>query len=382
LAKLFQAKLNEIYAEMVRTTGNAIVDAVVFWLKTMPYLTGENCSLAKPLQQQFERKWANVLNLPPEPYPVCYSAAELRDRVRSEFPSVSSGWRAGRYHCPDIMICASSEEAIKRGDYLLVLGELHLGGNTLTASLFVNQHPSPDELFRAVEHDLGSPNIVPVAPRSADKVARTNPSLFSPADYKLEYALDSFTTDRSKALPVSSLVVERNRGKLIARTRDGKVCFDAMDLIGGRFSDMVMNAFRLLAPRKHSPRISIDRLVVKRESWRFAPDELPFTREPESATRFLRAREWARAHNIPRFVFFKVPVERKPAYLDFKSSIYVDIFSKMVRRTMEANVLDAFIEISEMLPGIDQCWLTDAQGNRYTSELRMVAVDLSQPDED
>jgi len=29
-----------------------------------------------------------------------------------------------------------------------------------------------------------------------------------------------------------------------------------------------------------------------------------------------------------------------------------------------------------MLPGPDDCWLADQDGQRYTSELRMVAVDL------
>jgi hypothetical protein len=28
-----------------------------------------------------------------------------------------------------------------------------------------------------------------------------------------------------------------------------------------------------------------------------------------------------------------------------------------------------------MLPGPDECWLADADGNHYVSELRMVAVD-------
>jgi hypothetical protein len=29
-----------------------------------------------------------------------------------------------------------------------------------------------------------------------------------------------------------------------------------------------------------------------------------------------------------------------------------------------------------MLPGPDDCWLADQSGQRYTSELRLVAVDL------
>ena len=34
-----------------------------------------------------------------------------------------------------------------------------------------------------------------------------------------------------------------------------------------------------------------------------------------------------------------------------------------------------------MLPAPDQAWLTDAQGQRYTSELRMVAVDQKTADQ-
>jgi hypothetical protein len=33
------------------------------------------------------------------------------------------------------------------------------------------------------------------------------------------------------------------------------------------------------------------------------------------------------------------------------------------------------ITISELLPGPDQAWLPDADGNRYFSELRLTAVD-------
>jgi hypothetical protein len=32
-----------------------------------------------------------------------------------------------------------------------------------------------------------------------------------------------------------------------------------------------------------------------------------------------------------------------------------------------------------MLPDPEHLWLTDAQGNRYTSELRLTAVDLTHP---
>ncbi len=33
------------------------------------------------------------------------------------------------------------------------------------------------------------------------------------------------------------------------------------------------------------------------------------------------------------------------------------------------------ITFTQMLPAPDQCWLADAEGNHYVSELRMVAVE-------
>ncbi|HWF02882.1 MAG TPA: lantibiotic dehydratase, partial [Candidatus Angelobacter sp.] len=120
------------------------------------------------------------------------------------------------------------------------------------------------------------------------------------------------------------------------------------------------------------------RLVIKRESWSFVPTTLEFASCTTSAERFLQARKWAQANGIPRFVFFKVPLEGKPAYLDFDSPILVDIFSKMVRRTVAENLPDASVDVSEMLPSPTQAWLPDINGQRYTSELRIVAVDNKQ----
>jgi hypothetical protein len=47
----------------------------------------------------------------------------------------------------------------------------------------------------------------------------------------------------------------------------------------------------------------------------------------------------------------------------------------MVRRTQDAGTAGAQIDVSEMLPTPEQIWLTDAENNRYTNELRIVVVD-------
>jgi hypothetical protein len=71
---------------------------------------------------------------------------------------------------------------------------------------------------------------------------------------------------------------------------------------------------------------------------------------------------------LPRLVFVKVPEEMKPCFIDFESPVFVEIFAKLARRTTS-------MVVTEMLPAIDDAWLTDADGHGFTSELRMVAVD-------
>jgi len=53
----------------------------------------------------------------------------------------------------------------------------------------------------------------------------------------------------------------------------------------------------------------------------------------------------------------------------------VAIFAKMVRLSRELGGPAAPISLSEMLPDPDHLWLPDVEGQRYTSELRMVALD-------
>jgi hypothetical protein len=80
---------------------------------------------------------------------------------------------------------------------------------------------------------------------------------------------------------------------------------------------------------------------------------------------------------MPRFVFIKTPVEMKPCFVDFDSPIYIDLFLKLIRRTREQGPDDSLIDVTEMLPTPDQLWLQDRQGRRYTSEFRLVALDLA-----
>jgi hypothetical protein len=68
-----------------------------------------------------------------------------------------------------------------------------------------------------------------------------------------------------------------------------------------------------------------------------------------------------------------VPVEAKPMAADFRSIVLVNLFAKQIRQTKAAGYAE--YSVSEMLPDLDQLWLADQAGRRYSSELRFVAFD-------
>lgn len=382
VSEIYRASIMKLYSDLTRSMRATTLDAGILWQHAMPFFYEKSSILIEPVLEEFRSKWNRILQLGSGREPIHFSSDELRERIRKEFPADHPGWLAARHHSPDIMIAAASPEAIQRGDYFFVMGEMHVSRNTLNASLFVNQHPNPLELLKAVEQDLGPTYVVPVGLRAPEQGCRTVNTLIGESHVRLEYMPDAYIADRDRAIPLSSLVLENQKGKLVVRTRDGSRSYDAINLVGDLLSVLVIDCFKIMAPRPHTPRVSIDRLVIKRESWQFVPSELEFVRQADAAERFLKVRTWARENGIPRFAFFKVPIERKPAYLDFESPILVDMFVKMIRRTIEANPPDARIEITEMLPDIENAWLGDINNRRYTSEFRIVIVDSNKVAQD
>jgi hypothetical protein len=141
---------------------------------------------------------------------------------------------------------------------------------------------------------------------------------------------------------------------------------------------MTAGSFDLLPPTGHSPRVTIDDLVVSREKWTLPVAEPAFAGTPDESARYLQARAWAAGHELPRHVFLRFAGERKPIYADLTSLASIDLISRALRRCRREAGADATITVTEMLPAPEQAWLADARGRRYTAELRMVAVDQKQ----
>lgn len=81
--------------------------------------------------------------------------------MAAAFGDAPRGWTASRHVGPDIVVVADDADAVARGEFELVVGELHLASNTVSFSVFVNQHPVPAELLAETDRDPG-PRLLPM----------------------------------------------------------------------------------------------------------------------------------------------------------------------------------------------------------------------------
>ncbi len=378
LAVKYNQIFKDIFSQIAGKSGAKTLPFLSFWYLACPLFWHDQTDFSSAIEAEFQKKWQAIFQIAENSNRVEYSSEQLQSAVAETFRVPNSGWPSIRYTSPDIMIAASGPEAIARGDYQFVLGKMHVGVNTLNTQLFVLQHPLPEDLYRAAAFDQGA-RIVPIIPKNfRGNTSRASPMLFSPADYHLELAPEPVNNSRSPMLAIGSLLIENDGGSLIVRTRDGKLRFGVEEILCDAAAQKIVNSFKILGPSTHNPRITIDKLVVFRESWSFNAKDLDFTQEKIDSARFLSVRRWARKKGLPRFVFVKAPSEVKPFFLDFDSPHCVNIFTKAVRQSAMADTPDRPITLSEMVPSLEEIWLPDAKGQRYTSELRFVTLDLSQ----
>jgi hypothetical protein len=374
-ADVYRQAFKQLHAALAQQTGSRAVDGLIFWQQAQALLMDPKTRPLEHVLPIFQERWAEVLALPEGRRQVAYTSQELAPRVGSAFAAPAPGWQMARYQSFDVLIDAPDIEAIQRGAYQLVLGELHIGANPLLTEFFREQHPSPQVLWDNVMSDIPAPLLVPIPTKQwPGRSTRAPLVAASPKDLFLVCFPDTCDVPQERTVTIGELVVEERDGELIVRTRDERLQLEVIEAFAGIIAAVALNYFKPLRPQAHIPRISIDRLVIQRETWYAAPSELSFASEKEESDRFAAARRWAREREIPRFVFVIAPVEPKPFYVDFDSPISVDLLSRTVRRMIEANQADTPIAIAEMLPGHAGSWLPDAEGRRYTSEFRYVAL--------
>jgi hypothetical protein len=200
------------------------------------------------------------------------------------------------------------------------------------------------------------------------------PSLDPPGRYRYwSFGHDAGHATGVRSTPATALLVNEDAGRLVA-TGNGWTA-PVLECFGEFVSALAVNLFRLRAPRPFAPRVNIDRLTVCRRTWRFPVGAMGRVPVRSGDPAHERLRGWMAARGVPRHVFARGPRHPKPFYVDFGAPVLVDNLARALRGCGP----DDEVEVVEMLPSPDELWLSLGTG-RYTSELRVVAVDPVTPD--
>jgi hypothetical protein len=247
---------------------------------------------------------------------------------------------------------------------------MHAAWPTATGAAFTVWHPDPGRLRRALRRDLGEAMVYPLLPldwpRNTPRLAF---ALEDPADIQLGIA-PAPGSDPGRLVPISSLTVRRGADGLAAVSGDGR-SWPLAGIFGRLLSELAVEAFKVTTDGPHTPRITIDRLVAVRESWRTSAAGCPLGTARGEREEYLAARRWKAELGLPDHVFVKAATETKPVFADLTSPACVSMVASILRACRRAAGDTAAVTVSEMLPAPEQAWLPDADGQRYLSELRL-----------
>ncbi len=286
-------------------------------------------------------------------------------RAAAAFADHRPAWPTGVFQSVDVQLAARDEAAVARGDWLAVIGDMHPGANPLVQGLFAHRHPNPAVMHALIRTAVGRP-VPMLLPPFAPGMGQDGRGMPLTAEDDIHLAVlpeGRARPPRRTWLPDELLV---DGGDVVSH--DGSLRLPLADALGMAIFIAGVRAFELLPAGGHAERVTVGRTVVRRECWNVAAGDVP--REARDVAAF------ARDLGMPRRLFAKSPLERKPMYLDVESPALTRILCRHARHAA-AHAPRAEIRFTEMLPTPEWTWLSDGEDNRYVSELRLVAVDRS-----
>ena len=303
-------------------------------------------------QRELQRRWASVVD---------GDAAGVAGRAVAAFADYEPAWRWSAYHSVDIQLAAADADAVRRGDFLIVLGDFHGGGNPLVQGLFAHRHPQPGTVAARIMAELGTRvELLPPRRGPVAMTARMFP-VYSHGDV-LVLAGNEPTPPGTRAVRMADVMLAD--GEVTDRANTFRLPLS--ELLFLPIFIAAVRSFDLVGDQQPG-RMTIGRTVIRRAHWTASVHELAAAGDDLA--------DWARRRGLPRRVFARSPLERKPMLVDFESPALRRVLHRWCATTAE-RAPDARMELTEMLPGPQECWLEDKTG-RHTSELRLLAVDLT-----
>lgn len=362
---VFDQRLRATQRELAPDGGSA--ELVDLWmLNTEGWFDQELPAFLQPVVEEFQAKWADMLGYAGAEEEVRRRADELRGPVAHAFGEDGPATECfGQYASPDVMVCwPDGAPAPER----YVLGELHLARNTTVTQGLLLHHQDRAGAQRLWERDHAAIRRVNLHGDDRATSNRLRPGVMGADDLEVRISPQS-PHGREGAYRLGDFTVAPDEdGRLVATSRRDGVRVDLMRLVADAVELSCVNAFKLIPPSAHRPRIVIDDLVISRETWTLDRDgALGFALQSDSVERFLGARRLKAQMGLPRYVFAVYAPGAKPVLIDLDSVVSVDLLCRVVRRGDASTA----IKVSEMLPRPEELWLLDRAGQRYTSELRM-----------
>jgi hypothetical protein len=303
--------------------------------------------------EELQRRWAALLDAGDD--------ATIAERAAAAFADYGEAWPLSAYYSADLQIAATSTEAIERGDFRIVVGDFHGGSNPLMQGIFARRHPDPAAFSNRLSADVGR-QVVNLPPRGGmvPMTARMFPFVRGKDYIHIVPGPRDAAPEGVRTLSIGELSV--NEGHV--SDRSGSFRLPLADVL---WLPVFISSIRSFDPfgRRGSERVTIGRTVVRRARWSRPAAEL--ARDHDAVA------SWTREEAMPRRVFVRSPLERKPIYVDLASPTLLRVLARFLRPAAEKAPNDPVI-ITEMLPEPDECWLAD-DGGRYTSEFRIVAVE-------
>lgn len=264
---------------------------------------------------------------------------------------------------PDLFLLAEDAEAVRRGRFDLVVGEVH--DSALVWGWPLRFHPYADEVTAATAEAIrsarGSRTVASVLPGKRVKIT---PYEYPGPTVELSAPSVKDPADRVPAAEVTTLITDR--GPVLHADALGE-----FTLHNGELHTVAHRVFglpRVVPPNgwttgAHTPRLRIGGVVVQRERWQVRRGELfPGTYAGDEPALLADFRRAARRLGLPRYVYARAIGDRKPVFVDGRSWMLLQVLHHLFDGDRE-------VVLTEMLPAPDQLWAR-GPGGRYCAELR------------
>lgn len=252
LEDAYGAVFRELYEELRAEAGDAPVALSDLWFLVQGLFWGTGERPVDAVAAQFAARWAELFELdqqPPGTTEVRLDVANLAARVDEAFPAVRTDWSNARLHSPDLQICAADAAALARGDYTVVLGELHAAWPSFDCQVFTPSHPDVERLRDALAADLGPHRIRLLFPTDwPRRTSRVAESLIGPTDRQLAFA-PAPNADPDRVLPTVALTVHDEAGRLVVAAADGQR-WSLTEVCAGLLSTHAVDGFNWSPPRR------------------------------------------------------------------------------------------------------------------------------------